>query len=62
MRGVLEGRPQFAMVSDWMENGDIRSFVRAHGEVNRFKLVRLRPQQALPTTQNDLVLVVGRRR
>ena len=31
---------QFAMVSKWMANGNINEFVRAHRDVNRFKLVR----------------------
>ena len=30
---------QFAMVSEWMANGNINEFVKAHREANRFKLV-----------------------
>ena len=30
---------QFAMASEWMGNGNINGFVRAHGGVNRFELV-----------------------
>jgi len=30
---------QFAMVSEWMPNGDINQYVRAHGDENRFELV-----------------------
>jgi serine/threonine protein kinase len=29
----------FAMVSEWMTNGNIKEFVKAHWEVNRFELV-----------------------
>ena len=31
---------QFAMVSEWMANGNINEFVRTYRDVNRFKLVR----------------------
>lgn len=30
---------QFAMVSDWMANGNINDFVKAHMNVNRLELV-----------------------
>ena len=30
---------EFAMVSDWMENGSINSFVKAHPDVNCLELV-----------------------
>lgn len=41
--GALKDGSQFelAMVSEWMQNGNINGFVQAHREVNRFKLVRL---------------------
>lgn len=32
-------RNQFAMVSEWMDNGNINEFVKAHRDVNRFNLV-----------------------
>ena len=40
--GVPKDRSQFkfAMVSEWMPNGDIRGFVETHEDANRFKLVR----------------------
>ena len=28
------------MVSEWMENGNLNQFVKAHWDANRFKLVR----------------------
>jgi len=30
---------KFAMVSDWMVNGNINDFVKAHPDANRFELV-----------------------
>ena len=32
---------QFAMVSEWMVNGNINEYVEAHRDVNRFELVGL---------------------
>lgn len=32
---------QFAMVSDWMANGNINDFVKAHPDTNRLELVGL---------------------
>lgn len=37
--GVMMSKNLFAMVSDWMANGDINSFVEAHPEVDRLRLV-----------------------
>ena len=37
--GVAASNNQFAMVSEWMTNGNISEFVRSHREANRFKLV-----------------------
>ena len=39
--GVSENRSQleFVMVSEWMANGNINQFMRAHWDANRFKLV-----------------------
>jgi len=37
--GVTMGVNQFAMVSEWMPNGNINKFVKAHGDANRFELV-----------------------
>ena len=30
---------QFAMVSEWMVNGNVNEFIKAHGDANRFELV-----------------------
>ena len=40
--GVITDEDQFAMVSEWMTNGNINEFTKANGEVNRFELARLR--------------------
>ena len=34
---------QFVMVSEWMENGNINEFIKAHEDVDRFKLVSFVP-------------------
>ena len=33
------GSSQFAMVSEWMEGGNINEFVKVYKDVNRFELV-----------------------
>ena len=38
--GVTMSNNQFAMVSEWMANGNVNEFIKLHSEVNRFKLVR----------------------
>jgi len=37
--GVMMTETQFAMVSDWMENGNINEFVKANPDANRLELV-----------------------
>jgi hypothetical protein len=37
--GVMMSETQFAMISDWMVNGNINDFVRAHPDANRLGLV-----------------------
>jgi hypothetical protein len=37
--GVIMTEDEFAMVSDWMSNGNINQFVREHQDANRFELV-----------------------
>ena len=37
--GVTMSEVQFAMISDWMVNGNINDFVRAHPDVDRLELV-----------------------
>jgi len=38
--GVTVNVHRFAMVSEWMENGNINAFIKSHWYVNRGKLVR----------------------
>ena len=37
--GVTMSHKQFAMVSEWMENGNINEYIKAHRDANRFELV-----------------------
>lgn len=39
--GVMMEKPfsLFAMASEWMVNGNINEFIKAHQDVNRFELV-----------------------
>ena len=39
---------QFAMISDWMVNGNINDFVKAHPDVNRLELVGFSLRDSLP--------------
>ena len=42
LMGVMISEAQFAMVSDWMVNGNINDYVKANPEVNRLELVGFR--------------------
>ena len=39
LTGVMVSENLFAMVSDWMANGDINEFIEAHPDVNWLGLV-----------------------
>ena len=39
MLGVMMGNCHFAMASEWMINGNINEYIKAHQDVNRFELV-----------------------
>ena len=39
--GVTMTEKRFVMVSEWMENGNINTFLRAHPDANRLELVRV---------------------
>jgi serine/threonine protein kinase len=43
--GVTMSGKVFAMVSEWMINGNINEFVKAHGDANRFELVGFCPHR-----------------
>ena len=55
------GENRFAMVSEWMTNGNINQFVSAHWDVNRFELVSHLFELPLPSPVVDgcAALVVG---
>ena len=38
--GVTTDKNQLAMISEWMGNGNINEFIKAHWEANSFELVR----------------------
>ena len=38
--GVMMIKDQLTMVSEWMVNGNINEFIKAHRDANRFDLVR----------------------
>ena len=37
--GVTMSETKFEMVSDWMVNGNINDFIKAHPDANRLELV-----------------------
>lgn len=41
--GVMITENSFAMVSEWMVNGNVNEFVRVCPDANRFELVGLKP-------------------
>ena len=40
--GVTVGEHRFALVSEWMDNGNINDFIKRDHDVNRAELVRYR--------------------
>jgi len=52
--GVTMSETHFAMVSDWMENGNINDFVKTHPGANRLELVgssiKVSPSSLQPRT------------
>ena len=53
---------RFAMVSEWMTNGNVTQFVRTHRDANRFELVGLPLKFLSVVTDDDGISAVGRRR
>ena len=47
--GVTMKKNQFAMVSEWMINGNVNEFIKKHINVNRFELVNLLVSTAEPS-------------
>ena len=62
--GVMMTEGRFAMVSEWMINGNISQFVRARPDANRFELVssRLKLSWSPSVIDGRVAPVVGRRR
>jgi hypothetical protein len=60
--GVMMSETQFATISDWMVNGNINDFVKAHPDVNRLELVCLALKVSLPFIDNQMTHPAGRRR
>jgi serine/threonine protein kinase len=58
--GVTISGTRFAMVSKWMENGNINEFVEKNRHANRIELVR-RPSIPTPTSPQLMWCSVGRR-
>jgi len=54
--GVMMSENQFAMVSDWMMNGNINDFVKTHSDVNRLELVGLPSGTSLPSLTAGLTI------
>ena len=53
--GVTVSEPRFALVSEWMENGNINEFIRRDWWVNRVELVRFRFTAQEPVTDVNSV-------
>jgi len=49
LMGVIMSETQFAMVSKWMPNGNIKQYVKTHPDENRFELVSLM-SKSLPSS------------
>jgi hypothetical protein len=52
---------QFAMVSDWMVDGNINDFVKAHPDANRLALVCFSLRTSLPSIDDRISHTAGRR-
>ena len=51
--GVTMSENHFAMVSDWMVNGNINDFVKVHPNVNRIELVGRSDEVLLSSPQTN---------
>ena len=55
--GVTMGNHRFAMVSEWMANGNVNEFIEAHADANRFGLVRFHhPVSSLVTDNHSIII------
>ena len=53
---------QFATISDWMVNGNINDFVKAHPDVNQLELVCFSLRVSLPFIDDQITHPARRRR
>ena len=53
--GVTMGTKVFAMVSEWMVNGNIIEFIEAHRDANRFELVGLPLPSLTPPVADEII-------
>ena len=59
--GVAMGNNKFAMVSEWMVNGNVNEYIKAYRHVNRFELVGLALLLASLLADSTLAPVAQRR-
>ena len=53
--GITTDKNQFAMISEWMTNGNINEFIKGHWEANPFELVWSRSYRSSgPLLKNPL--------
>ena len=50
---------RFATVSEWMENGNINEYVKAHPDKDRLKLVGSHSQPSFPRVDDNWHLLAG---
>ena len=58
--GVTMSETQFEMVSDWMGNGNLSEFVKAHPTANRLELVSFLLRASFKFTDNRITPLAGR--
>ena len=58
--GVTMSESQFATISDWMVNGNLSDFVKAHPDTNRLGLVGFSLRTSLPFINNQTTCPAGR--
>ena len=59
--GATMSDNQFAMVSEWMMNGNVNEYVTKHRNANRFELVGLSFTIGLPLANGYLTPIARRR-
>jgi hypothetical protein len=59
--GVIMPETQFAMISDWMADGNINDFVKAHPDANRLELVSVSFEILPSFLDNRMTYPAGRR-